>query len=331
MKTCHNCNAANDDAARFCGLCLEKFLETGAETASTASPADSAAPGQVGPTAEPYDARYVEVAPESFFTGKQKSILLSSTDLLSNAFSFFMDNMKFYILLSIVVSALILLTAFTIGGATVSSVMPAITGRQTSPESMARLSSSFIWNFLALGALVGFLALLGQFSVMVATTEMSKGYELSVFAVIFEALKKSGSFIWITGLQFILAGGAILAGIVLTAALRGASAAPAVIGMIIGIPVAVVVGTWFSLAAFVYLDTDTRGLAALAASKELIGARWPNVCWRFFVFGAAIAVLNAIPVIGWLIGSFVVTPLSAIFPWMLYRNLKQLALAPHSY
>ena len=311
MKTCHNCDAANDDAAGFCSLCLEKFPGSEAETAI---PAD-----------EPYDARYVGVAPPSFFATREKSILLPAMELLSRSFAFFMDNMKFYILLSIVISALIFLAAFTIGGATASSVMPVIAGRQTSPESLAGLNSGFIWTFLALGALIAFLAMLGQFSVMIATTEMSKGYEMSPFAVIFEALKKSVSFIWITGLQFFLSGGIILAGLVLTLALRGASAAPAVIGMIMGIPVAIIVGTWFSLAAFVYLDTDTRGLAALAASKELIGSRWPNVWLRFCVFGLVIAVLNAIPVLGWLIGSFVVAPLSAIFPWLLYRNLKQLA------
>lgn len=324
MKTCHNCNAANDDTAEFCSLCLRTFSEPGRVAAAASLPA-AAEPGETAPHQEPYDSRYVAAAPESFITRREKSILLPTIDLLSNAFAFFMDNMKFYILLSIVISTLIVLAIFSIGGTAVSSVIPVVAGNKTAAPSPAQLGSGLIGSFLALGALVAFLALLGQLAVMVATAEMSKGYELSVFAAIFEALKKLFSFLWITLLQSVLSGGIVLAGIVLTAATGGRSAAPLVIGAILGIPVAMVVGTWFSLAVFVYLDQDTRGLAALAASKELIGARWPNVWWRWCAFGLVMAILNAIPVIGWLISSFILTPLSAIFPWMLYRNLKALS------
>lgn len=317
MKVCPNCNATNDDTAQFCNLCLEKF--GAGESAYQAS--EQSAP-EAAPATEYYDSRYVSIAPESTIKTKQRSVLLPSYDLLSNALAFFMENIKFYMLLSVVLSAFIVLAFFTIGGSMLPSVMNLAEGNAT-PQSMAQLSSGFIWSMTGLVLLVGVLGLSGQLAFMVATVEMSKGYELSAFAAIALALRKIFSFLWIACLQSAIIGAPMFLGGLLATATQ--SPVPMIISMILGIPIALIVGTWFSLAVYVYLDNDTRGLAALTASKDLIGSRWPNVTWRFFVLGLVITVLNAIPLIGWLVSSFVATPLATIFPWLLYSNLKALS------
>lgn len=92
---------------------------------------------------------------------------------------------------------------------------------------------------------------------------------------------------------------------------------------------------WFSLAVFVLIAEDTRGMNALLKSKEYVKGHWWGVLWRFFVIGVFLAVVSgllllifafvpAIQEIGGTLVSFVLTPLGLTFSFLIYRNLKSL-------
>lgn len=344
MKICQKCDAANDDTAEFCGLCLQRFESANSvmapgdhdvagagynqpSIAPSISPAATATIADAPEQELPYDAAYVPPAPDAYIVTRQKTVLLPAAELLNNSLSFFMDNMKFYIILSISLSALTLLAVGTGGGVGASSVLPILTSGRATPEDLARLSSGLASGLLVFGAMVSLLTLFGRLVFLTATVEMSKGYDVGVASAMVDAAKKFLSFIWIAVLQSTITGGVFMVGVVCTLIVKGHTPVPLIIGAILGLPIAVVTGAWFSLSACVYLDKGTRGLAALAASKELIGERWPNVCWRLFVFAAVFVLVQAIPVLGWMIGGMILTPISAIFPWLLYNNLRALEAA----
>ena len=344
MKICQKCDAANDDAAEFCGLCLQRFDSASSATTPSEydvgeadygqpaiepsiSPATTAVITGAPEQALPYDASYVPTAPDAYIVTRQKTVLLPAVELLNNSLSFFMDNLKFYIVLSISVSALTILAVGTGGSIGASSVLPVLTSGRANPENLARIGSGLASGLLVLGAIVSLLAVFGRLVFLTATVEVSKGYEVGVASAMVEAAKKFPSFAWIAILQSTITGGVFMVGVVCTLVVKGHTPVPMIIGAILGLPIAVMAGAWFSLSACVYMDQGTRGLAALAASKELIGERWPSVCWRLFVFAAVFVLIQAIPVVGWMIGGMILTPVSAIFPWLLYNNLRALEAA----
>lgn len=96
---------------------------------------------------------------------------------------------------------------------------------------------------------------------------------------------------------------------------------------------------WFSLSLVVLFAEDKRGMDALLSSKEHIKGYWGNVAWRLFVFGFIVAILSVIIMfllsfISELLGiksdflssllSIILTPLTFIYSYLLYENLKKL-------
>ena len=97
----------------------------------------------------------------------------------------------------------------------------------------------------------------------------------------------------------------------------------------------VIFGVWFSLAAFVLITDDLKGMKALLKSKEYVKGKWGSVFWRFlFIWGISLIFSLVITLIfsflkipfggqisRFLIGLFL-TPLVTIYSFLIYSNLR---------
>lgn len=108
---------------------------------------------------------------------------------------------------------------------------------------------------------------------------------------------------------------------------------------------------WFSLAFYILVFEEKKGLSALMASRELVSGNFLGLFWRFLVFGLIIATISfliffipafiiAFPLSfifgnleqvmqfgGSIIGSLnqlFILPLSLIFGFLIYENLKEI-------
>lgn len=93
---------------------------------------------------------------------------------------------------------------------------------------------------------------------------------------------------------------------------------------------------WFSLAVFVLIEEDLKGMNALLKSKEYVTGRWGSVAWRIgfmglVVMGIAIILSIAIGVLGFssdsgflnTLVSLVITPLVMTYTFLLYGYAKK--------
>lgn len=91
----------------------------------------------------------------------------------------------------------------------------------------------------------------------------------------------------------------------------------------------------YAFAAWVYVLEGKKGMDALRESKSLVSGRWWAVFGRFVLFGIIIWLvmilpqgifgalkLDALAVIYNIVASFVVGPVSSIFVYLFYKNLK---------
>lgn len=102
----------------------------------------------------------------------------------------------------------------------------------------------------------------------------------------------------------------------------------------------VIFAIWFSLAVFILIAEDLRGMNALLKSREYVKGKWISVFWRFFFIGALYAIIVLVPnfifndfifnffevpfasnISGFIIGLFL-TPLVTIYGFLVYSNLK---------
>jgi len=108
-------------------------------------------------------------------------------------------------------------------------------------------------------------------------------------------------------------------------------------GFLLLIVPGVIFAVWFSLAAFVLIAEDLRGMNALLKSKEYVKGKWGSVFWRFLFIGGISLILSLIPIIifallkipfGEEVSRFVVglflTPLVMTYSFLVYSNLKTL-------
>lgn len=171
---------------------------------------------------------------------------------------------------------------------------------------------------LMLGALVLFLFATtfisqswGQTSLLFAIKDSSE--EIGVWEAYRRGWHKLYSYWWITLLMgFIVLGGFFLF-------------------IIPGIIFAV----WFSMAMFILIAEDLKGMNALLKSREYVKGRWGDVLWRLFFVSIFSLILSAastyvfksldVP-FGEMVGSFVLTilmtPLIMTYLFLLYSNLK---------
>ncbi len=92
-------------------------------------------------------------------------------------------------------------------------------------------------------------------------------------------------------------------------------------GLILLIIPGLIFAAWFSLAVFVAVEEDLKGMAALKRSKELVKGRvWEM--WGLYSLSSVAGIFNIIPFVGWIVSlvfSIVMSPSVAIR----YLQLKQ--------
>lgn len=91
---------------------------------------------------------------------------------------------------------------------------------------------------------------------------------------------------------------------------------------LLGIP-GILFTVWFFFAPFVYIAEGLGGLDALLKSREYVRGHWFATAWRLFAGWVFLALLQAIPGIGQLLG-LILAPLPYILSYQLYLDLKAL-------
>jgi len=108
-------------------------------------------------------------------------------------------------------------------------------------------------------------------------------------------------------------------------------------GFLLLIVPGILFATWFSLAVFILITENLKGMNALLKSKEYVKGRWGEVFWRFFFIGAVSLIISLISTLifnllkipyGSEISRFVVglflTPLVMTYSFLVYSNIKSL-------
>jgi hypothetical protein len=106
-------------------------------------------------------------------------------------------------------------------------------------------------------------------------------------------------------------------------------------GFILLVVPGIIFATWFSLAVFVLIAEDLKGMNALLKSKEYVKGKFGSVFWRLFFIGVISFVISLVPIIFFsilkipfgsqinnlIIGLFV-TPLVMTYSFLVYSSLK---------
>lgn len=116
-------------------------------------------------------------------------------------------------------------------------------------------------------------------------------------------------------------------------------------GFLLLIVPGIIFAIWFSLAVFILIAEDQKGMNALLKSKEYVKGKWGGVFWRFFFIGVISLIISLVPTLifsllkipfGSEISRFVIglflTPLIMTYSFLVYSNLKalkgEIAFAP---
>lgn len=108
-------------------------------------------------------------------------------------------------------------------------------------------------------------------------------------------------------------------------------------GFLLFVVPGIIFAVWFSLAVFILIAEDLRGMNALLKSREYVKGKWGGVFWRFFFIGVLSLIIALIPILifgllkipfGEEISRFVIglflTPLTMTYGFLVYSNLKAL-------
>lgn len=106
-------------------------------------------------------------------------------------------------------------------------------------------------------------------------------------------------------------------------------------GFLLFVVPGIIFAVWFSMAIFVLVDEDLRGMNVLLKSREYVKGKWSNVFWRLLFIAVLNVVISWIPTLifnflkvptGREIGGFVIglflTPLSITYMYIVYSKLK---------
>jgi hypothetical protein len=116
-------------------------------------------------------------------------------------------------------------------------------------------------------------------------------------------------------------------------------------GFLLLIVPGIIFAVWFSLAVFVLIAEDLKGMNALLKSREYVKGKWDGVCWRFAFIGIISLIIFLVPILifnllkipfGEEISKFVIglflTPLVTTYLFLVYNYLKalkgEIAFAP---
>jgi len=138
--------------------------------------------------------------------------------------------------------------------------------------SLGAVLTSFAGTLGLLSALWIVILLFHFWSQIALIYAASKNESVSIVAAYRYAIGRTFSYLWL-----IIASGIIVTG-----------------GMFLFFIPGVVFAVWFSLAAFVFVNEDARGMSALLKSKEYMRGQWFAVFWRWLALGL-IAWLISIP------------------------------------
>lgn len=106
-------------------------------------------------------------------------------------------------------------------------------------------------------------------------------------------------------------------------------------GFLLLIVPGIIFAVWFSLAMFILIAEDLKGMNALLKSREYVKGKWGGILWRFFFIGALSLIISLVPVLifsllkipfGAEISRFVIglflTPLVMSYSFLVYSNIK---------
>jgi len=99
------------------------------------------------------------------------------------------------------------------------------------------------------------------------------------------------------------------------------------LGFILLIVPGIIFSVWFSLAVYVLVSEEKKGMKALLRSKELVKGYWWKIFWRLLVLSFVVFLIayiaGFIPFVKNIIYIFI-TPFSVTFSFLIYENLKKL-------
>ena len=104
-------------------------------------------------------------------------------------------------------------------------------------------------------------------------------------------------------------------------------------GFLLLIVPGIIFGIWFSLAIFVLIAEDLKGMNALLKSREYVKGRWGGIFWHFFFIGIItfipIAIFSSLKIpFGAEISRFAtelfMMPLATTYSFLIYNNIKEL-------
>jgi len=116
-------------------------------------------------------------------------------------------------------------------------------------------------------------------------------------------------------------------------------------GFLLLIVPGIIFSTWFSLAIFILIVEDLKGMNALLKSREYVKGKWGSIFWRFLFIGIISIIISLVPalIFGFfkiplgaqisrlVIGLFLI-PLVMSYSFLVYSNLKavkgEVAFAP---
>ncbi|HUS59895.1 MAG TPA: hypothetical protein VMX76_00705 [Nevskiaceae bacterium] len=100
----------------------------------------------------------------------------------------------------------------------------------------------------------------------------------------------------------------------------------------------IIFAVWFSLAVFILIAEDLKGMNALLKSKEYVKGKWGGVFWRFLFIGLFALIVYGVPtfileqlnvpsLVGKATGniiSFFLAPFVVTYLFLIYKNLKSI-------
>lgn len=355
MKSCDKCGAANRDTADFCSLCMAPFTAGAGQAGEATHTAEVPGSGQIPNTPQPpgqassqpvinYDKPQAGVTPYddtsvtddapgsrpgvpptvasvSDALRERNTELLSSMELFNEAFFFWWENVKFYFLYGIAV-ILAVIALFNLFISSAGSTLTAAAA--ASPEQAA---GSMMMTALKFFFAVGLLYLIVYAALITGTVKLAQGYGAGVINSTLGGLINLKSIVWIIFLQGLAT--AIIMGPIsfIVAASTGGGSNGQLLNSVFGGPIFSLAGAPFTMAIFVFLDQDIRGIRALSTAIQLVGTNWLRVMWRFLAFGIFITLLlfgTQMHPLGAALALFFAPGMSIIYPWFIYQNLKKM-------
>jgi hypothetical protein len=106
-------------------------------------------------------------------------------------------------------------------------------------------------------------------------------------------------------------------------------------GLLLLVVPGIIFAIWFSLAIFVLIAEDQKGMNALLKSREYVKGKWSGVLWRFFFIGALSLIISLVVAFilglipyGEYVSRFVINlflvPFMMTYNFLVYNNLKAL-------